>query len=71
MDLSGNSIHLLANGSFTSAMALNRLDLSNNQLSRIEINAFEMLKNLRTLIMSKNQLDGEYIDRDTYEDIVR
>lgn len=57
LDLSKNTIGVIRKGSFINRLSdLQRLDLSNNQISRIEPGAFEGLHNLKRLDLSNNKL---------------
>ncbi|XP_065226390.1 adhesion G protein-coupled receptor A3 isoform X2 [Planococcus citri] len=64
LDLSDNNITVLPYESFV-LTKLNKLDLGNNRINRIEKGAFLKLKILKTLILSNNKL--ETIDRETFE----
>lgn len=57
LNLSGNKITLLRNDTFKVFSALRSLQISMSGLSRIDSNAFNNLKNLRTLDLSGNFLD--------------
>jgi len=58
VDLSGNSIKLLPNKTFSPI--LKTIDLSGNGLVRLELNAFADLRELTKLDLSSNNLDSKF-----------
>ena len=57
LDLSGNKISkVLADGSFKNLPNLRKLDLSDNRIAKIELNAFDGAYNLHELDLKKNEL---------------